>query len=66
MTLITDTDISFFGIEVQQTDCTFQFNKQFSEMTCYMRGKIDNASVAFLTSFSIYIIYDVIAADNYL
>ena len=42
-----------FGIEVQQTDCTFQFNKIFSEKSCNLRVKIDNASVAFLKSVSI-------------
>ena len=36
-----------FCIEVQQTDCTFQFNNLFSEKSCNLRVKIDNASVAF-------------------
>ena len=49
MTLITDTVIS-----VKQTDCTFQFNKYFSEKSCILTGRIDNASVAFSKSVSIY------------
>ena len=36
-----------FGIEVKQTDCTFQFNKYFLEKSSILRGKIDNASVVF-------------------
>ena len=45
-----------FGIEVKQTNCTFQFNKYFSETSCNLRKRIDNArhSVAFLKSVSIY------------
>ena len=42
-----------FGIEIEQIDCTFQFNKYFSEKSCILRGGIDNASVAFLKSVSI-------------
>ena len=41
------------GIEVKQTNCTFQFNGYFSETSCILREKIDNACVAFLKSVSI-------------
>ena len=44
------------GIEVKQTHCTFQFNKYFKvfrKKSCILRGRIDNASVAFLKSVSI-------------
>ena len=41
------------GIEVQQTNFTFQFNRYFSETFFILRGIIDNASVAFLKSVSI-------------
>ena len=34
-----------FGTEVKQTDCSFQFNRYFSETPCIVRGRIDNASV---------------------
>ena len=43
-----------FGIEVKQTNCTFQFNRYFSETSCNLRGRVDNVSVAFLKSVSIY------------
>ena len=43
-----------FGIEVKQTHCTVQFNKFFSEKSHILRGRIENASVAFLKSVSIY------------
>ena len=36
-----------FGIEVKQANCTFQFNRYFSETSCILRERIDNASVAF-------------------
>ena len=36
---------------VKEADCTFQFNKDFSENI--LRGRIDNASVALLKSVSI-------------
>ena len=42
-----------FGIEVKQTNCTFQFNRYFSETSGILRERIDNASVAFLKSVSI-------------
>ena len=42
-----------FGIEVKQTNRTLQFNKCFSEKFCILRGRIDNASVAFLKSMGI-------------
>ena len=38
-----------FGIDVKQTNCTFQFNRYFSETSLILRGIIDNASVAFLS-----------------
>ena len=41
------------GIEIKQTNCTFQFNRYFSEASCILRGRIDNASVVFLKSVSI-------------
>ena len=44
-----------FGIEVKQTNCTFQFNRYFSETSCILRERIDNASVVFLKSVSIYL-----------
>ena len=44
-----------FGIEVEQTESTFQFKKNFfSEKSCILRQRIDNASVAFLKSVSIF------------
>ena len=43
-----------FGIEVKQTNCTFQFNRYFSDTSCILKRIIDNASVAFLKSVSIY------------
>ena len=46
-----------FGIEVKQTNCTFQFNRDFSTTSCILRERIDNASVAFLKSVSIYTCY---------
>ena len=55
MTLIADAGISFFCIEVKQTDCTFQFNKYFSEKPCILRGRINNASVVFLKSVSTFL-----------
>ena len=42
-----------FGIEVMQTNCTFQFNRYFSETSYYLRGRVDNVSVAFFKSVSI-------------
>ena len=42
-----------FGFEVKQTNCTFQFNRYFSETFCILRQRIDNASVAILKSVSI-------------
>ena len=42
-----------FGIELKQTNCTFQFNTYFSETSCILSRIIDNASVAFLKSVSI-------------
>ena len=42
-----------FGIGVQQTNCTFQFNRYVSETSCILRERIDYASVAFLKSVSI-------------
>ena len=53
MALITDTGISVFGIEVKQTDCTLQFNKYVSKKSCILKGRIDNASVAFVKSVAI-------------
>ena len=44
----------FFCIDVNQTDCTFQFKKYFSGTTCVLSGGIDYASVAFLKSVSIF------------
>ena len=43
---------ALIGIEVKQTNCTFQFNKYFSETACTLRGRVDNAD-AFLKSVSI-------------
>ena len=43
-----------FGIKVKQTNCTFQFNRYFSETSCNLRGRVYNVSVAFLKSLSIY------------
>ena len=43
-----------FGIEVKQTNCTFQSSRYFSETSCNPRGKVDNVSVAFLKSVSIH------------
>ena len=42
-----------FGIEVKQTDYTFQLNKYFSEKFCFLRGRIDNACAAFIKYVSI-------------
>ena len=44
-----------FGIEVKQANWTFQFNRYFSETSCILRERIDNASVAFLKSVSIHV-----------
>ena len=43
-----------FGTEVKQTNYTFHFNRYFSETSCILRERIDNASVAFLKSVSIH------------
>ena len=44
-----------FGIEVKQTNCSFQFNRYFSETSRLLRERIDNASIAFLKSVSIFV-----------
>ena len=36
-----------FGIEVKPTYYTFHYNKRFSKKSCILRGRIDDASVAF-------------------
>ena len=51
---MTDTGIFFFCIEVKPTNCIFQFIRYFSETACILRGRVDNASVAFLKSLSIF------------
>ena len=39
---------ALIGIEVKPTDCTFQFNKYvLGKKPCILRGRINNASVAF-------------------
>ena len=42
-----------FGTEVMQTDYSFQLYKYFPKTSYILRGRIDNASVAFLKSVSI-------------
>ena len=41
------------GIEVKQTDCTFQFNKHCSETSCILGERINNESVVFLKPLTI-------------
>ena len=43
-----------FVFEVKQTNCTFQFNGFFSETSCILRERIDNACVAFIKSVSMF------------
>ena len=40
-------------IDVNQTDCTFQVYKFYSEISCILRGRIDNGSVVFFKSMGI-------------
>ena len=43
-----------FGIEVKQTNCTFQFNRYSSETSSILGERIENTSIAFLKCVSIY------------
>ena len=55
MALIKDSGISVLVLKLSRLiECTFQFKKYFLETSYIFKGRIDNASVAFLKSVSIF------------
>ena len=56
MLLITDNGIPFLVLKLSRLVCFFQFNKYCSEKSCILRGKINNACVAFFKSVSIHVL----------
>ena len=54
MALITDTSISFLVSKLSGLIILFNSTNMVRKKVCIMRGRVDNASVAFLKSVSLY------------